>query len=138
MFKRILAAVDVADPDKGHKILAAAAELAQATGAELRVVTVSAMLEAVRDQAPAGVVAGGEAAARKELEGLTAATSIPAGLSLAVRSGNVATETLAEAEAFGAELIVVGPHKPSLMKMILGSNAATILRNAKVSVFVAR
>lgn len=139
MFKRILAAVDVADPDKGRAIATMAADIARASGAELRLMTVPLMLEAIRDYVPASVTASDEAAAVKQLEAIGAAIDLPAErLSVAAPPGNIAERTLAEAEAFGADLIVIGPHKPSLAKMILGSNATAILRNAKVSVLVAR
>lgn len=139
MFKRILAAVDVADPDKGRAIAAIAADIARGSGAELRLMTVPLMLEAIRDYVPAGVMANDEAAAVKQLRAIAASIDIPAGkLSVAAPPGNIAERTLAQAEAFGADLIVIGPHKPSLAKMILGSNASAILKNAKVSVLVAR
>lgn len=139
MFKRILAAVDVADPDKGRAIAAIAADIARGSGAELRLMTVPLMLEAIRDYVPAGVMANDEAAAVKQLQAIAASIDIPAGkLSVAAPPGNIAERTLAQAEAFGADLIVIGPHKPSLAKMILGSNASAILKNAKVSVLVAR
>jgi nucleotide-binding universal stress UspA family protein len=139
VFKRILAAVDVADPDKGRAIAAIAADIARGSGAELRLMTVPLMLEAIRDYLPAGVMANDEAAAVKQLEAIGASIDLPAGkLSVVAPPGNIADRTLAAAEAFGADLIVIGPHKPSLAKMILGSNASAILKNAKVSVLVAR
>ncbi|MGV8840443.1 MAG: universal stress protein [Bauldia sp.] len=139
MFKRILVAVDIADPDKGQAIAAVAADIARGAGADLRVMTVPLMLEAIRDYVPASVKAGDEATAVKVLEAIGASLGLPAGtVSYAAAPGSIAERTLAEAEAFGADLIVIGPHKPSLAKMILGSNASAILRNAKVSVLVAR
>ncbi len=139
MYKRILAAVDVADPDKGRAIAAIAADLARASGGELRLMTVPLMIEALRDYVPASVTAGDEASAVKQLEAIAASIDLPAGtVSVAASPGSIAERTLAEADAFGADLIVIGPHKPSLAKMILGSNATAILRNAKVSVLVAR
>jgi len=139
VFKRILVAVDVADPDKGRAIAATAADIARGSGADLRIMTVPLMLEALRDYVPASVTAGDEAAAMKQLEAIAASIDVPAGkLSVAASTGNIAERTLAEAEAFGADLIVIGPHRPSLAKMILGSNATAILKNARVSVLVAR
>lgn len=139
MFKRILAAVDVADPDRGRAIAAVAADIARGSGAELRLMTVPMMLEAIRDYVPASIKAGDEAEAVKALGVIAASIDLPADrVSVAAPPGNVAERTLAEAEAFGADLIVIGPHKPSLAKMILGSNATAILKNAKVSVLVAR
>jgi len=139
VYKRILAAVDVADPDKGRAIAAIAADIARASGGDLRLMTVPLMLEALRDYVPASVTAGDAASAVKQLEAIAASIDLPAGkVSVAASPGSIAERTLAEAAAFGADLIVIGPHKPSLAKMILGSNATAILRNARVSVLVAR
>jgi len=139
VFKRILVAVDTADADRGRAIAAVAADIAKGSGADLRLMTVPLMMEAVRDYVPASVMARDEAAAVKDLEAIGASLGLAAGkVTFAAPAGNIADRTLAEAATFGADLIVIGPHKPSFAKMILGSNATAILRNAKVSVLVAR
>jgi nucleotide-binding universal stress UspA family protein len=45
---------------------------------------------------------------------------------------------LAEAEEWGADLVVVGSHRPTMATYLLGSNAKTIVRHAKCSVLVVR
>jgi nucleotide-binding universal stress UspA family protein len=55
-----------------------------------------------------------------------------------VRLGSVYGEVLAEAEAIGADLVVVGSHRPSMATYLLGSNASTIVRHARSSVLVVR
>ena len=47
-------------------------------------------------------------------------------------------EVLDEADKCGADLIVIGSHRPSMSTYLLGSNATTIVRHAKVSVLVVR
>lgn len=59
-------------------------------------------------------------------------------VTIRVRVGSVAREVLAEAEAGGADLIIVGSHQPSAVSRLLGSNAERIVREAGVSVLVAR
>ncbi len=56
----------------------------------------------------------------------------------AVRVGGIYHEILAEAAAWGADLIVVGSHRPVVADYLLGSNAKTIVRHALCSVLVVR
>ena len=55
-----------------------------------------------------------------------------------VRTGGVYPEVLAEAQDWGADLIVIGSHRPAMSTYLLGSNAKTIVRHAKCSVLVLR
>ncbi|HEY8008599.1 MAG TPA: universal stress protein [Methylocella sp.] len=50
------------------------------------------------------------------------------------RTGVVYHEVLAEAEAWGADLIIVGSHSPSMGTYLVGSNAQKIVRRANCSV----
>jgi nucleotide-binding universal stress UspA family protein len=52
--------------------------------------------------------------------------------------GSVYNEVLREADRIGADLIVVGSHRPTMATYLLGSNAATIVRHARCSVLVVR
>ena len=52
--------------------------------------------------------------------------------------GSVYNEVLHEADTVGADLIVVGSHRPTMATYLLGSNAATIIRHARMSVLVVR
>ncbi len=55
-----------------------------------------------------------------------------------VRLGSVYTEVIDEAKAWGADLIVISSHRPSMSTYFLGSNAAQIVRHAMCSVLVLR
>jgi len=55
-----------------------------------------------------------------------------------VRLGSVYKEALRYARDIGAELIVLGAHKPELKDYLLGSNASQIVRHAPCSVWVVR
>jgi universal stress protein F len=59
-------------------------------------------------------------------------------LTSVVRIGGVYPEILAEAEEWGADLIVIGSHRPAMSTYLLGSNARTVVRHAKCSVLVVR
>jgi nucleotide-binding universal stress UspA family protein len=52
--------------------------------------------------------------------------------------GSIYHEVLHEVEDMGADLVVVGSHRPSMRSYLLGSNAATIVRHATCSVLVVR
>ena len=55
-----------------------------------------------------------------------------------VRPGSVYKTTLNFARDIGADLIVMGAHKPGMADYLLGSNASQIVRHAKCSVWVVR
>ena len=77
--------------------------------------------------------------AEAEIKVLTAKIDLPPErLSSTVRMGGVYPEILAEAESWGADLIVIGSHRPAMMTYLLGSNAKTVVRHAKCSVLVVR
>jgi nucleotide-binding universal stress UspA family protein len=59
-------------------------------------------------------------------------------VSSVVRLGSVYAEVLDEAERIGADLVVVGSHRPTMATYLLGSNAAAIVRHARSSVLVVR
>ena len=54
------------------------------------------------------------------------------------RAGGIYHELLREACQWGADLIVVGSHRPVMSDYLLGSNAKTIVRHAQCSVLVVR
>lgn len=136
MYKRILVAIDVSDAATSRRLAAVAADLAKAHGGAIHVVSVRLGIEG------ADAAAGPAGEARSVMDHLLAIgveTGLPPErVTAAAPVGGIAERILAEADAFGADLLVIGPHKHSLAKLILGSNANAIVRNARVSVLVAR
>ena len=55
-----------------------------------------------------------------------------------IRRGSVSDEILAESKDWGADIIIIGSHRPSMTTYLLGSNAASVVRHAKCSVLVIR
>lgn len=55
-----------------------------------------------------------------------------------IRRGSIPDEILAESNDWGADMIILGSHRPSMATYLLGSNAATIVRYAKCSVLIVR
>jgi nucleotide-binding universal stress UspA family protein len=141
MYKHILVAIDLSEDGGWRQPLVAGAEHARKFGAELTVLTVLREVEAmVRAQvAPLGYelfVA--------ELEGKLAArvrevNAYDLHPKLVVTHGpSIYDEILGQAKAVGADLIVVGSHRPAMKDYLLGTNAGRVVRHATCSVLVAR
>lgn len=140
LFKTILVPIDLAEIAVAKPAIEKAAALAEQSGGALRLVNVQSLLPATfMDYVPPGFDATQEAKARQDLDHLATAVPLPKErVSAVVRIGGVYPEILAEAEAFGADLIVIGSHRPAMSTYLLGSNAKTVVRHAKCSVLVVR
>ena len=140
MTSKILVAVDLQDTDLTDKLLRTAGEIAGLHQAEVSLVHVDAELPPeVAMQLPEGFAERKAGEVTERLDGLAANLELPSGKAhAAVRFGTIYQEILAEAEAGGADLIVVGCHKPDVADFLLGSNAARVARHATCSVYVVR
>ncbi len=140
MFRKILAAVDLVDPHLAQPALAQACELAEASGGMVRLVNIQSLMPATfMDYVPDNFDAELEQRAKAALVEAAAGLKLPAPrVSTVVRVGGIYHEILAEAEEWGADLIVVGSHRPVMSDYLLGSNAKTIVRHANCSVLVVR
>jgi universal stress protein F len=141
MFRKILLPVDVADPDVAKEAIAVAASMAEVYNSEIRLVNVASpvVLTAPMAVIPQPVYDAIGVYESSELERLAAAIERPKEtLSTVVRIGPVYPELLAEAEEWGADLMVVGAHKRSMATYLLGSSAAAIVRHASCTVMVVR
>jgi nucleotide-binding universal stress UspA family protein len=80
-----------------------------------------------------------EKRAQSALDAIAAKLTLPkARVTTAALSGGVYHELLRDATEWGADLIVVGSHRPVMSDYLLGSNAKTIVRHAQCSVLVVR
>jgi nucleotide-binding universal stress UspA family protein len=140
MYQKILAAVDLSEPAMEKLTLSAALEQAKLSRAQLRVVSVAALAPmAFLDYVPPDLDQRIRESAEAELLAAVAKVDYPKELvSSVLRLGGVYSEILAEAEEWGADLIVIGSHRPTMSTYLLGSNAKTVVRHAKCSVLVAR
>lgn len=55
-----------------------------------------------------------------------------------IQTGGIYDQILHQADKVGADLIVIGAHRPGLSDYLLGSNAARVVRHAQQSVYVVR
>lgn len=140
MFKTIVVPIDLADVAVAKPALDVAIELARASGGDLRLVTVRSLMPVTyMEYVPVDFDATAKAEAEAELKALAASLALPKNkISTVVRVGSVYGEVLEEAKASGADLIVVGSHRPSMATYLIGSNAGTIVRHATCSVLVVR
>jgi nucleotide-binding universal stress UspA family protein len=140
MYKKILVPVDLGEAEMTQLAVDAALPMAKAAGAELRVLSVQPLVPiAFVDYIPPNFDDEMRVSAEKGLSELCSKLDLPKErVSWTVRFGAVYPEVLAEAEDWGADLIVVGSHRPTMATYLLGSNAKTIVRHAKCSVLVVR
>ncbi|HVP98019.1 MAG TPA: universal stress protein [Roseiarcus sp.] len=140
MYKRIILAVDLAEPTTAPKGLPQALELTKFGGGDLRLVNVQPVVPATfMEYVPADFDAEQIKRATEELEALLAKIDLPPERkSAAARAGGIYHELLQEATDWNADLIVVGSHRPVMSDYLLGSNAKTIVRHAQCSVLVVR
>lgn len=140
MFKSILVPIDLSETVLANAALDAAIELAMASGGKLRLISVRSLMPATyMEYIPADFDVNAKAEAEAELKTLASGLALPHDrLSTVVRLGSVYGEVLDEAKACGADLIVVGSHRPSMATYLIGSNAKTIVRHAICSVLVIR
>jgi nucleotide-binding universal stress UspA family protein len=140
MYKRIVLAVDLAEPTPNPKGLTEAVELAKAGGGELRLVNIQPVIPATfMEYVPVDFDVEQGKRAKEELDELLGGIDLPAERkSAATRAGGIYHELLQEASDWGADLIVVGSHRPVMSDYLLGSNDKTIVRHAQCSVLVVR
>jgi nucleotide-binding universal stress UspA family protein len=140
MFKKILVPIDLSESALSKPALDTSVELGLSSKGVLRLVTVETLLPAsFMEYVPPEFDKTQEDRGLHALQELSAGLAFPkSNISYAVRFGGIYVEILAEAEEWGADLIVIGSHRPSMATYLIGSNAKTIVRHAKCSVLVIR
>jgi nucleotide-binding universal stress UspA family protein len=140
MYKSILVPIDLADPETSRPALDQAVELAGAGGGKLRLIYIRSILPVTyMEFVPPSFDLDQQREAEEGLAEIAAGIALPKDrVSSVVRLGSVYHEVLDEADKSATDLIVIGSHRPSMSTYLLGSNATTVVRHAKVSVLVVR
>lgn len=140
MFKTILVPVDLADSRMAKRALGVARSLAQASEGTVRLIHVRSDIPVTwREFLPPHFDAKQQKDCEERLAAVAARVPLPgARVACVVHMGAVHAEVLEEADRIGADLIVVGSHRPSNLAYLLGSSATTIVRHATCSVLVVR
>src|SRR4051794_40675451 len=135
MYKTILVPVDLAEIETSQPAIDTAVALAEISGGTIRLVYVRSLVPMTyMEFVPPGFTEDQEREAEESVAKVAATVPLPAErVSATVRLGSVYNEVLQEAEDTGADLIVVGSHRPSMATYLLGSNASTIVRHARSS-----
>jgi len=140
--KRILVPLD--GSEFGEAAAAFAADLAQGSGGSLRLLCVRPVPKQRLGEYGRVVAYADQEMERLSAEGRDYLETVGAQLSLVptesvVRFGEATQEILAEAEAFGADVIVVATGKPGWLKRIAGRDIADrVFREASVPVVLVR
>jgi nucleotide-binding universal stress UspA family protein len=140
MYKAILVPVDLAEPELAGRAINAAVASARESGGSIRLVYVKPFVPMpYMEYVPANFDAAREEELKADLAKVAATIAYDkAKVSTAILNGSIHSAVLEEAERWGADLIVVWSHRPSLATYLIGSNAATIVRHSKCSVLVVR
>ena len=140
MYKKILVPVDTADPALAKHALAAACELARASGGEIRLVNVLAMTPVMlAEYVPPDFDVQQRKTSEEQLAAMACEIGLePGHVSSVVRQGGIYHEVLQEAKEMPADLIAMTSHRPDMRSYFLGSNAGHVVRYAQCSVLVVR
>jgi nucleotide-binding universal stress UspA family protein len=140
VFKTFLVPVDVMETETAIPAIARAAAMAAQSGGSVRLIyVISVVPMTYMEFASPDFYDDQQKAAERELDAIASEIALPPGrVSRLVRMGSIYHEVLDEVEKAGADLVVVGSHRPSMRSYLLGSNAATIVRHARCSVLVVR
>ena len=141
MYKKILIPVDLDDPNTMRASFAAAQHLLK--GSEdviIRLINVQHIVPlSIMGYLPPDFDEAIAEQAERKFSAITSEWQLPENrISKIIRNGTVYDEILAEAHDWGADIIIVGSHKPSMSTYLLGSNSAIITQHAKCSVLVVR
>ena len=143
MYRNVLVPVDLADPDLAKPALATALMLAGPSQGKIRFINVLPLTPVMlAEYVPPDFEVQQRKAAEDALAIVVKETGLPPErVSATVRQGGVYQEILEEANAIGADLIVMSshrPHKHAVRTYFLGSNAGHVVRYARCSVLVVR
>ncbi len=140
MFKTLLVPVDLGEVEAAQPAIEKAVELAKSADGTLRLVYVRPVVPVTyMEFTPPAFDEEQQGESETRLAELAASIDLPAeAVSAVVRLGSVYSEVLDEAEKTGADLVVIGSHRPTMATFLLGSNASTIVRHARCSVLVVR
>jgi universal stress protein F len=137
MYRNILVPIDINHGEVGDKIVAVAKHLAGAEGRIALLYVLEAVPSYVMAQLPKDTISNNIAEAKQKLAALARALQAE-GATILVKQGNASNTILDEAEAIGADCIVLGSHRPDYRDFLIGSTAARVVRHAQCTVVVER
>lgn len=136
MYKKIIVAVDIAEFEKGERILRKAASLLDEGGSIILLNVVEELPGYLMVDLPADLVVNARKDVETRLTEFLTKTALPA--QMEIRQGAPAREIIAAAEERDADLIIIASHTPDLSNYFIGATADRVVRHAKCSVLVDR
>ena len=136
MYKKIIVPVDMGQLERGEKILARAQALLDTGGQIVLVNVVETVPSYLTIDLPIDFIDVSVKDADTRLAELD--TKRAAGAKKVVRTGSPAREIIDLAEKEGADLIIIGSHRPDFSNYLIGATADRVVRHAKCSVLVDR
>ncbi|MFW2589951.1 universal stress protein [Sagittula sp. SSi028] len=143
MTKTVLCAIDINRGTEETAVLQTAHKLATLDDARLDVITVvpdfgASVVGAYFKDHHVKTARDGASDALNKLVTDVLGAEANAGVRHVVAIGNVYEEVLKAARYSGADLIVIGAHRPDFKDYLLGPNAARVVRHSDCSVYVVR
>ena len=141
MYKSILLPVEIGHGGSWEKSLPVALDLAEKCGAKLHLVTnvPDVGMSIVSSYLPSDFEARALQKAADELDAFAEA-NVPADVrgESHVAHGVTRREIVNTADKLGCDLIIMSPHRPEMMDLVISPNTATVVERAKCSVLVVR
>lgn len=143
MISTVLCAIDINRPDEDANILKTAKRMADLDGGQLDVITVvpdfgASLVGAYFEDHHVKTAKDGAAKAINTMVENVIGAEANKTVRHIVAVGSVYEEVLKAAKLSGADLIVIGAHRPDLKDYLLGPNAARVVRHSDCSVYVVR
>ncbi len=136
MYSMIIVAVDIAQLDKGERILRKAAQLRKDGGRILMVNVIEELPAYIVSDLSVDMVVKARRDAEEQMLQLRDRTGVAADIE--IRQGSPAREILAAAEQGKADLVIVASHVPDFSNYIIGATADRVVRHARCSVLIDR
>ncbi|MGR3795355.1 universal stress protein [Vannielia sp. SX4] len=143
MTQTVLCAIDINRPEEEVKVLQMASKLAELEGAQLDVITVvpdfgATIVGAYFKDHDVKTAKDSAAKVLKTVVNNVLGDEVDVKVRHLVSVGTVYEEVLRAAKVSGADLIVLGAHRPDFKDYLLGPNAARVVRHSNCSVYVVR
>ena len=142
MYRSILVPVDILEKELTRKVIPHIEYLGSLSGAKIHFFHVLPIASAIVNAYSFGFEEFQDEASRKTvtwLQELIQTINLPIEqLSYSTAFGNPRDEIINKANELGTDLIIVGSRRPNITTHLLGSNAASIVRYANISVLVVR
>ena len=136
MYKKIVVPVEMGQIEKGEKILAKAMTLRDAGGEIILMNVAESVPSYFAVELPVDFIHQSVRDAEARLRELDA--RLASNAKIVVRVGSPAREIIDLAEKEGADLIVIGSHRPDFYNYLIGATADRVVRHAQCSVLVDR